>query len=212
MAVAVEWEIKGVQFSNCNCAYACPCQFNGYPDKGHCEAVGAYHVDQGHYGDVRLDGLTAVGIYKWPGAVHEGNGAMQLVIDERADAGQRDALVKILSGEDTEEAATMWWVFSMMSPTKHPPIFRPIDFSVDVEARRASVDIPGVAVMRGAPIRNPRTGGEHRVRIDFPTSFEFRLAEIGSGVTQTTGPIALDLKDSYGQFAPMHLSHKGRLD
>jgi hypothetical protein len=99
MAVSVEWEIKGTEFANCNCIYACPCQFNALPDKGFCEAVAGYQIHQGHFGDVPLDGLRAVGIWHWPGAVHEGNGSMQLIIDERADANQRDALVKILSGQ-----------------------------------------------------------------------------------------------------------------
>jgi hypothetical protein len=53
----------------------------------------------------------------------------------------------------------------------------------------------------GEPIRNPVTGAEHRVRIDFPQSFEFRLAEIGIGTSKTSGPIALDLTSRYGQFA-----------
>lgn len=212
MAVSIEWQIHGVQFSNCNCGYACPCQFNAYPDKGHCEAIGAYHIDEGRFGEVRLDGLTALAMYRWPGAVHEGNGAMQLLIDERANAQQREALVKILSGEETEEMATMWWVFSAMSPTRHPTLFARIDFDVDVEARRAHVEAPGIVSMRGEPIRNPSTGAEHRVRIDFPQSFEFRQAEIGSGVSRTSGPIALDLRNTYGQFAPIHLSHRGRLD
>jgi hypothetical protein len=61
----------------------------------------------GHFGDVPLDGLRAAGIWHWPGAVHEGNGSMQLIIDERADANQRDALVKILSGQETEDMATV---------------------------------------------------------------------------------------------------------
>jgi hypothetical protein len=56
------------------------------------------------------------------------------------------------------------------------------------------------------------TGAEHRVRIDFPQSFEFRLAEIGGGASKTSGPIALDLTSTYGQFAHIHLSHKGRLN
>jgi hypothetical protein len=50
------------------------------------------------------------------------------------------------------------------------------------------------------------------VRIDFPQSFEFAQAEIASGTSKTAGPIALDLKDTYGQFAHIHLSHKGRLN
>jgi len=212
MAVSVEWEIKAIEFVNCNCIYACPCQFNALPDKGFCEAVAGYQVDVGQFGDVRLDGLRAAAMWRWPGAVHEGNGSMQLVIDERADAAQRDALIKILSGQETEDMATVWWIFSAMCPTKHPPVFHLITLDVDVEARRARLDIPGVATSVGEPIRNPVTGAEHRVRIDFPQSFEFKQAEIGSGTSNTTGPIALDLKDTYGQFAHIHLSHKGRMN
>ena len=212
MAVSVEWEIKGTEFANCNCIYACPCQFNALPDKGFCEAVGGYHIEQGHFGDVRLDGLTGVGMWRWPGAVHEGNGTMQLIIDDRADAAQRDALTKILSGAETEDMATMWWVFGTMSPNRHPTLFRPISYEIDIDARRGRIEVPGLVHVTGEPIRNPVTGNEHRVRIDFPQSFEYRTAEIGSASSQTTGPIALDLKDSYGQFAQIHLSHKGRLN
>jgi hypothetical protein len=212
MTVAVQWEIKGTEFANCNCIYACPCQFNALPDKGFCEAVTGYQIDQGHFGDVRLDGLRAAAIYKWPGAVHEGNGSMQLVIDERADPAQRNALAAILSGQETEDMATMWWIFSAMSPNKHPPRFHPINLDVDVEARRARLQVPGMIEATGQPILNPVTGAEHRVRIDFPNSFEFAQAEIGSGTSKTTVPVALDLHDTYGQFAHIHLSHKGRLN
>ena len=162
MAVSVEWEIKATEFANCNCIYACPCQFNALPDKGFCEAVAGYQIDVGRFGDVRLDGLRAAAMWRWPGAVHEGNGSMQLIIDERADAAQRDALIKILSGQETEDMATVWWIFSAMSPTKHPPVFHPITLDVDVEARRARLDIPGVASSVGEPIRNPVTGAEHQ--------------------------------------------------
>lgn len=212
MAVSVEWEIKATEFANCNCIYACPCQFNALPDKGFCETVAAYQINVGQFGDVHLDGLRAAAMWRWPGPVHEGNGSMQLVVDERADAAQRDALIKILSGQETEDMATVWWIFSAMCPTKHPPVFHPITFDVDVEGRRARLDIPGVATSVGEPIRNPVTGAEHRVRIDFPQSFEFKQAEIGSGTSNTAGPIALDLKDTYGQFAHIHLSHKGRMN
>lgn len=137
---------------------------------------------------------------------------MQLIIDERADAHQREALVKILSGEETEDMATVWWVFSAMSPNKLPPIFARIDFEVDVDARRARLEVPGVLTSKGEPIRNAVSGAEHRVRIDFPQSFEFKLAEIGSGTSQATGSIPMSLENSYGQFAQLHLSHKGRMN
>jgi hypothetical protein len=208
----VEWRIKGLDFSNCNCCYACPCQFNLPPNPGYCEAMGSLHIDEGLFGSVRLDGLRSVTLYRWPGAVHEGKGTMQLVIDERARPEQRDALLKILTGQETAEMATAWWVFAAMCPTKLAPLFKPIEFEVDVDARRARVRVPGVLESSGEPIRNPVTGAEHRVRIDLPNGFEFRLAEIGSGRTKSTGPIALDFADTYGQFARIHIGNAGVID
>ena len=207
--MAVEWRIKGREFVNCNCSYGCPCQFNAPPTHGNCRAVGGFEIEEGHFGDVRLDGLRAVGLYAWPGAVHEGDGKMRLIVDERADGRQREALLNIMTGEETEPAATMWWVFAAMCPTKLEPLFAPIDFEVDVDGRRARLVVPGVVESRGEPIRNPVTGAEHRARIDLPHGFEYRLAEVGSGTTRATGPIELDLASTYGQFARIHLGRAG---
>ncbi len=91
-------------------------------------------------------------------------------------------------------------------------MYLPIDFEVDVEARRARIDVPGLLETTGEPIKNPITGAEHRARIDLPHGFEFRIAEIGSGTTRATGAIKLDLTSSYGQFAHIHLSNKGVVD
>lgn len=208
----VEWRVRGDEFTNCNCSYGCPCQFNALPTHGFCEGAIFVKIDEGHFGEVRLDGLNTTFLVHFPGAPHEGNGTMQVVVDDRADAHQRQALVKILSGEETEEMATMWWVYSAMSPNKLEPLFLPIEFEVDVESRRARVNIPGLLEASGEPIRNPVTGGEHRARIDLPAGFEFRLAEIGSGAIRATGAIKLELKNSYGQFAHLHLSNKGVVD
>jgi len=208
----VEWRVRADEFGNCNCAYGCPCQFNALPTHGTCEAAVGYKIQDGNFGDVRLDGLTAALFVQFPGAIHEGNGTMQLVVDERADARQREALVKILSGEETEEMATIWWVLGAMSPNKLPPLFMPIDFEIDVEARRARLNIPGLLETMGEPIRNPVTGAEHRARIELPDGFEYRVAEMGSGTSKAIGAIKLDLKDSYGQFAHIHLSNKGVIE
>src|SRR5512138_1878263 len=117
-----DWYLKGVEYTNCNCAYGCGCQFNALPTHGHCSAVGVFRIDEGRHGDVRLDGLRAAGVYSWPGPVHEGNGRMQLVIDESADSRQREALERIMMGQDTKEMATLWWVFAAMSPHRSPTL------------------------------------------------------------------------------------------
>ena len=76
-----KWTIKGREFVNCNCSYGCPCQFNGLPTHGHCQAVGGFEMEQGHHGSTKLDGLKFVGMFRWPGAIHEGKGEAAVVID-----------------------------------------------------------------------------------------------------------------------------------
>ena len=205
----IEWRIEAREFVNCNCAYGCPCQFNALPTNGNCEAVLGIEIDAGHFGEVTLDGLRAAGMYRWPGPIHEGNGTMQLVVDERADESQRDALLRIMQGEETEPMATMWSVYTAMTTTILEPLVRPIEFEVDIEERRARLVVPGILESSGEPIRNPVTGAPSRARIDKPEGFEFTLAEIGSGTTRTTAAIALDLRDTYGQFARLHLTNAG---
>jgi len=78
------WEIRTIEFANCNCAYGCPCQFNAYPTHGHCEAVVCNEITEGHYGGVKLDGLRFGGVFQWPKAIHEGNGKAQPFVDESA--------------------------------------------------------------------------------------------------------------------------------
>lgn len=196
----IDWAIEAVSFGNCNCDYACPCQFELRPTYGDCRGFEVGRVERGHFGDVRLDGLCYGLVYAWPGAIFEGNGIMQTIIEERADARQREALRTVLHGGETQEAKTHWWVFHAMSSTVHEPVFKPIEFDVDIDKRTARVSIPGVLQSVGRPIRSPVTGEEHRVRIDIPNGIEFAIAEIGSATTTASGAIELDLNDSYGQF------------
>jgi hypothetical protein len=203
------WTIHGKEFINCNCSYGCPCQFNGLPTYGNCEAVGGFQIDEGSHGDIRLDGLRFVGIFKWPGPIHEGKGEAALVVDERATPEQREALVRIASGQDTDPGATVFSVFATTLDKVHPPIFAPIDFEVDVDKRRARLVVPGVTEGRGEPIVNPVTGKEHRARIDLTEGFEYTIAEIGRGWSNATSPVQITLSDSYGQFANLHMNQHG---
>jgi hypothetical protein len=153
----VKWAIKAREFTNCNCSYGCPCQFNGLPTHGDCRAVVGMEIDEGYHGEVRLDGLKFAGIFSWPGAIHEGRGEAAVIVDERASEAQRNALLRILSGQDTEPGATIFNVFASTLEKTHKPIFSRIDFEVDVDARRAHLTVPGMIETRGEPILNPVT-------------------------------------------------------
>jgi len=194
---------------NCNCDYGCPCQFVALPTDGTCRAVVAWQIDEGYYDGVRLDGLIAVNTYGWPGAVHEGNGEMQIIVDERADEGQTKALAAIMVGEGAEPGMTMLQIYAAMCPNKHDTIVKPIELTVDMEARTGSLRIPGLVETTVGPLKNPVTGAEHRARIDLPMGKEFHLGEVASGTTTATGAVALEFTDSHAHFVSNAMTSEG---
>ncbi|HYE51728.1 MAG TPA: DUF1326 domain-containing protein [Azospirillaceae bacterium] len=204
-----EWEIHGVTFANCNCDYGCPCQFNARPTRGNCRAVVFSRIERGRFGAVPLDGLKMGFAVTWPGAVHEGGGTMQPFLDETADAAQRDALLRILTGQDTEEMATAFWVYARMCDTIHDPVVTRIEMDVDIKARSASCTAHGIASARGAPILNPVTGVPHQVAIVQANGFEYERTEVGRGWSEATGRVPLHLEDSYGTWFELHMNQSG---
>ena len=203
------WELEADEFVSCNCAYGCPCQFNALPTYGDCEAVAGLLIKRGHFGTTPLDGLRAVCVMQWPGPIHEGSGKTFVIIDERADDAQREGLLTILSGGETEMGATVWNVFAATLDEVFEPRFQAIDIGVDVAARRGHVRVDGLVESSGRPILNPVTGEEHRARIDLPNGFEYTLAEMGSSTFRVSGPIEMDFEDRYAQFASIHLGNHG---
>ena len=185
------WEIDAMELVNCNCAFGCPCAFDSLPTDGTCEAAVGLIINNGHYGDVKLDGVKFGMTVKWPAAIHMGNGTIQLIVDAAASPEQRAAVEAIGTGGDTEDMATHFWVFDRMSPNRLETLVKPIHLAIDLESRTGHVSIPGVFELMAEPIRNPVTGAEHRARINLPHDFEFRQAEVASGTTTTSGDISL---------------------
>ncbi|MGH6914074.1 MAG: DUF1326 domain-containing protein [Geminicoccales bacterium] len=207
----IEWMLRGPELVTCNCDFGCPCQFNALPTHGHCRAALTYRIDEGYFGDVRLDGVRFCALVAWPGAIHEGGGDAQPIVDERASAEQRAAVLKIFRGEETEPGATIFNVFSAVIERYREPLYLPIDFEVDIEERVARVSIPGILEVKGEPIRNPVTGQPHRARIELPDGFEYTVAEMGSTTTKTgdKAPIPLEWTNGHGQFATLHWTRQG---
>jgi hypothetical protein len=203
------WMIKGREFAHCNCDYGCPCQFNALPTHRNCHAVVGIEIEKGHHRDTPLDGLRFAGAFVWPGAIHQGHGEAVIVIDDCANAAQREALLRIISGQDTEPGATFFQVFASTLEKVYDPIFSKIDIAVDVEARKARLVIDGMVTARGEPILNPVTAKEHRIRFDIPDGFEYSIAEVGRGWANVSGPISFDLADSHAHFVNLHISGTG---
>lgn len=206
------WKIEGPHFVNCNCDYGCPCQYMARPTDGTCKAVVAWRIEKGHFGDTKLDGLLAVNTYSWPNPIHEGNGTMQTIIDERADPDQRDALTAVMQGEGADPGSNMLQIYRSMCTTWHEPVFKPIEIDLDLEGRTARLSIPGLVDTTVEPLKNPVTGVEWRARIDLPNGKEFRLAEVGSGTTKATGLVPLEFANSHAHFADSTFSSGGIIE
>jgi hypothetical protein len=207
--MANQWMIRGAGYGNCSCDYGCPCQFNSPTTHGNCEGVLTGHIDEGHHGDTPLDGLDFVMMFWWPGEVSEGNGRQQVIISDKADSAQREALRKILHGEDTTPGATHYAVYNSMVSEVLETLYVPIDLEIDIEARTAHVSVPGLVESTGSPITDPFSGEPHSARINLPNGFEYTVAEMGSGSSKLTGGIELELTDSYGQFNILHMNQDG---
>jgi hypothetical protein len=167
------------------------------------------HIEEGSFNDAKLDGLDWALLLYWPGEIAQGNGKMQAIIDERADPAQREGLRKILHGESTAPGATHFFVYNSTMSTVLDTLYAPIDLSIDVEGRTASVKIGDLVESVGAPIISAFNGEPVRSGINLPNGFEYTYAEMGNGNTTARAGIELDLKDSYGQFNVLHMTQDG---
>ena len=195
-----DWRLKGEWVKSCNCAFGCPCDFNAHPTKGYCEGLAAMNIKEGHFGDVRLDGLKFAITVHFPGPLHEGNGTLQPIIDARASAAQREALLQILSGKHSAEG-TIFHIFSLITARLLEPLFAPIEWQFDLEGRKSSISIPGILETTTQPIRNPVTGAPHRIQIMMPEGFEHRGAEVASARIASTGGIQFNVPEGHGSLA-----------
>jgi hypothetical protein len=119
----------------------------------------------------------------------------------------------IFSGGDTEDMATVFWVFNKMAPNQLPVLYKPIDAEVDLETRKGHVHVPDVFNLEVEPIRNPVTGAEHRARINLPHGFEYRVAEVASGTTETFGTISLtNNKGTHAHICRIYMNGQGVIE
>ncbi len=89
-----EWGINAAYTESCSCSVPCPCAFGSGPTLGHCEGNNLVEIEQGHYGDVKLDGISVMTAFRL------GDWAKIYVSDNATDE-QVDALVKLLKLEPT---------------------------------------------------------------------------------------------------------------
>jgi hypothetical protein len=123
-----DWHLKGQGLECCPCKVPCPCRSNAPPSDGHCETAAAFRIDQGHYGDVELDGFVYVTLN---GVMDELGSSVTLFVDRSASDQQVVALERI------------YQAFNPLQPFVFLVVERaPISFRHLPESRTYEVEIP----------------------------------------------------------------------
>jgi hypothetical protein len=135
-----DFDLEGVAIFQCECPPdKCPCQKNGAPTHGICEAADLVHIRSGRYGSIRLDGLNAVVV----GNLVDQNATRlyaTIYIDEKASVSQREALTRIeqfLNG-----------AYETSSLEASQVRFVPIAFNESSDRTTYSAVIPGILAER----------------------------------------------------------------
>ena len=81
------WEVQGRYLDACRCNAPCPCHFGIRPDYASCDPTLVFHITDGRFEGIRLDGLTAVLVTT--------GGKARLYLDERGDTEQRRGLEEV---------------------------------------------------------------------------------------------------------------------
>ncbi len=136
-----KWKVAGTYFEACNCNAACPCVFTGPPTDGECNALLAWHVDQGNFDGTRLDGLNAALFAHAPGHMLQTKWKVALYVDQKANDKQRDAMTKIFSGQAGGHLAALGPLIGEVLGVKSAAI----DYRANGKQR--SLTIPQVAQM-----------------------------------------------------------------
>jgi hypothetical protein len=95
------WSLEGKEISADSCDVGCPCPLGLVPTHGHCDFVALSQVNNGRYGDVKLDGVkfaiagsfTQKTIGEMPKKTF-----VAYYIDSGASTEQKEALRKLFSG------------------------------------------------------------------------------------------------------------------
>lgn len=185
-------KFKADYIEACNCDYGCPCNFNGFPTGGFCRALVLYHIRDGNFGEVKLDDLDVIVAMSWPKAIHEGNGTVQLYITKKADGSQRDAIIRIFSGQSKGDGP-----FALFAGTfKYllEPQF--VDIFTKINGKKSIFSVPDIMDVQLESFVNPVTGEEQETRIELPKGFIWKLAQAAKSKLMRISTPYLNFDDS----------------
>jgi hypothetical protein len=153
--MATDWKIKSELILNCNCDVFCPCVVSlgeHAPRQGYCHGWAGIEIQQGAYGDARLDGLNVGLLLDIPGRMGNGNWTAALYVYERASPAALAGLTAVLTGN----AGGTTGLFKVLVSTFLGVKQVPVHFEREGKTRRFV--IPNVVTGSIEPVAGKRPG------------------------------------------------------
>lgn len=207
--MAVQWHFSGDYFENCNCSVVCPClvskspPLTSRPTEGICDVAMIFHIENGRYGDVALDGLNVALAVHAPGPMGQGNWAVAAYIDNRANEKQTEALGTIFTGVAGGPIAALVPLISKMLGVKKVPI------TYKISGKNRSAEIPNILHMSVGPLPTAHPTGEMWTNAGHPFSPDRLALAVGaSGNTFTDYGMRWDNSGKNGHYAPIQWSNQ----
>ena len=143
------YSLEGTLIEACSCGVNCPCWIGEDPDLGECFAIVAYGIQSGTIQGLDVSGLSLVIIAHIPGNVLAGNWEVVALLDDRATAEQREALLGAFTGKLGGPLGDLWTLIGTVKGVEVVPI------SHQVAGGTGSLRIPGMVDAEMAPYRGP---------------------------------------------------------
>jgi hypothetical protein len=143
--MSTNWKADGTYFESCNCDVVCPCVFTSAPTEGNCKVLIAWHIDNGSYGELSLDGLNVVMAVYSPGHMLETPWQVALYLDESGSAEQQQALGTIFGGQAGGAPAALVPLIGEVLGVRSTAI----DFSANGKTRSLKIDGIAEAAIEG---------------------------------------------------------------
>ena len=125
----------------------------------------------------------------------------QAIIDSRANDQQREALLKLVTGE----VGGPFTIFASVTETFLDPIYA--QFEADIRGLDSNVVIPGVLEMGLTRVKNLVTGDREGVKLIKATGFTSLESDLGATtVYRYSGGFHHDHSGKYGEYAQFEYS------
>ena len=148
-ATDVAYDLQGTLLEACSCGVLCPCWIGEDPDRGTCDAVIAWHFDEGVIRGVDVSGLTLAGVGHIPGNILAGNWKLVVFVDERATAEQEQAMLDAYTGKLGGPLADLAQLIGEVAGVRREPIHH------DLRGGAGTLRIGDVAFSEMSPYRGP---------------------------------------------------------